>query len=191
MKQITYLILIGFCLVNVAKSYSQSSSDTLQFSTPDVIVEKPMDPLSPARAAFYSAVVPGLGQFYNKKYWKVPIPYIGMGISLYFYSDNHKKYKEYRNEYKKRLNHTSNPDDPKFGRLDNDRVIAGQRFYQRNRDLSAVITAGIYILTIIDANIDAHLLQFNVSDQLTFQPTFQLNEVDYQYQYGLSLQYKF
>ncbi|MBW3519384.1 hypothetical protein KO524_09430 [Flavobacterium sp. NKUCC04_CG] len=186
-----YLLLIGFGIANCPNTFGQSNADSLKFSSPEPMVEKPMDPLSPARAAFYSAVVPGLGQFYNKKYWKVPIPYIGMGISLYFYSDNHKKYKEYRNEYKKRLNHTNDPNDTKFGRLDNDRVIQGQRFYQRNRDLSAVITAGIYIISIIDANIDAHLLQFNVSDQLTFQPTFQLNEMDYQYQYGLSLQYKF
>ncbi|WP_430613724.1 DUF5683 domain-containing protein [Flavobacterium sp. JP2137] len=191
MKRTVYLLVLGLLLIHTPKSYSQSANDSLKFSVPELVVDQPMDPLSPARAAFYSAVVPGLGQFYNKKYWKVPIPYIGMGISIYFYSDNHKKYKEYRNEYKKRLNHTNDPNDSRFGKLDNDRVIQGQRFYQRNRDLSAVITAGIYIISIIDANIDAHLLQFNVSDQLTFQPTFQLNEIDYQYQYGLSVQYKF
>ena len=62
-----------------------------------------LDPLRPAKAAFFSAVLPGLGQAYNKKYWKIPIVYAAIGGGLYFYFDNNNVYKRYRNAYKRRL----------------------------------------------------------------------------------------
>ena len=67
------------------------------------IVNYKIDPLAPARAAFYSAIIPGLGQAKNKKYWKIPIIYAALGTGLYFYTDNNKVYKRYRNAYKSRL----------------------------------------------------------------------------------------
>ena len=154
-------------------------------------VKAVIDPNRPARAAFYSALVPGLGQAYNKKYWKVPIVYIGLGVGIYSYTWNQKKYHDYRNEYKRRLDGTSDPDHPIYGGLDNDRLIRAQKFHQRNRDLSALITAGIYILNIIDANIDAHLMQFNVNDNLSLKPDMNQNQIDYQFNYGMTLTYSF
>ncbi len=70
---------------------------------------KPYDPLSPARAAFYSAVLPGLGQAYNGKYWKIPIVYTALGVGVYFYLENDRQYDRYRNAYKSRL--AGNTDD--------------------------------------------------------------------------------
>lgn len=78
-----------------------------------------------------------------------------------------------------------------YGNLDNDRLIAGQRFYQRNRDLSVIVIAAFYILNIVDANVDAHLIQFNVDDDLSLSPNIQQNEIDYKHSIGLSLNYKF
>jgi hypothetical protein len=68
----------------------------------DSIKSNDIDPLTPAKAAFYSAVLPGLGQAYNKKYWKIPIVY-AIGTSLYFYLNSNKKYNQYRDAYKRRL----------------------------------------------------------------------------------------
>lgn len=62
-----------------------------------------IDPLSPSKAAFYSALVPGLGQVYNKRYWKVPIVYGAIGSGIYFYDWNKKEYDRYRGIYKRRL----------------------------------------------------------------------------------------
>lgn len=190
----TYLPLILLWILSSITSNlkAQETSDVLNFTNAQILDQTPIDPLAPSRAAFYSAIVPGLGQIFNKKYWKLPIVYGAIGTPLYFYFDNHSKYKDYRNEYKKRLKGIVNTDDPIFGKLDNDRVIQGQRFYQRNRDLSLVITAGFYILNIVDANIDAHLMQFNINDKLTVQPALELNPQDYnQYQYAVNLQYRF
>ena len=148
--------------------------------------------LAPSKAAFYSAVIPGLGQVYNKKYWKVPVVYVALGTSIYFYADNNKKYHRFRDEYKKRLNGTSLYEaDDYFGRLDNNRLIEGQKFYQRNRDLSALITAAIYILNIVDANVDAHLMQFNVNENLTLRPDIYQNEINYKQNLGITLNYNF
>ena len=146
-----------------------------------------IDPLRPSKAAFYSAIVPGLGQAYNKKYWKIPLVYGAIGTSLYFYIDNNKKYHNYRDAYKQRL--LGIPD--KYDYLDNSRLIAAQRFYQRNRDLSLLVTVGFYILNIVDANVDAHLMQFNVSDKLSFQPDVYTNDINYKPNLGLTFNYKF
>lgn len=154
----------------------------------DTVKDKEINPLAPAKAAFYSAIFPGLGQVYNKKYWKVPLVYGAIGTSLYFYTSNNDKYHEFRNEYKSRLLGVTNA---KYSYLTNDRLTTAQRFYQRNRDLSMLITAAFYILNIVDANVDAHLGQFNVNDNLTFKPTMNPNDLNYKPSVGLAFNYKF
>lgn len=129
--------------------------------------------LAPAKAAFYSAVLPGMGQVYNKKYWKVPLVYGALGTTIYFYISNNRKYHLYRNAYKRRLEGFTDDD---YTYLDNSRLISAQKFYQNNRDLSALLTGLFYILNILDANVDAHLMQFNVNDKLTVKPDLYRNE---------------
>jgi hypothetical protein len=157
----------------------------------DSLLLKPytIDPLAPSKAAFYSAVVPGLGQIYNKKYWKAPIVWGGLGISLYYYSWNNQKYHEYRDAYQNRL--AGRPVEGRLATLDNDRLVRAQRFHQKNRDLSLLITVGIYILNIVDANVDAHLMQFNVNENLSLRPQLQQNQIDYKHNMGLTLSYQF
>ena len=127
------------------------------------------DPLRPARAAFYSAVLPGLGQVYNKRYWKVPLVYGAIGASVYTYDFNQKNYLRYRTAYKRRI--AGYTDDEFQGIITStERLIDGQDFYKRNRDRSMLFIIGFYLLNILDANIDAHLKQYNVSSQLSFKP---------------------
>ncbi|MFA9189463.1 DUF5683 domain-containing protein [Flavobacterium sp. FBOR7N2.3] len=154
----------------------------------DTLKSIDIDPLTPAKAAFYSAVIPGLGQAYNKKYWKIPLVYGAIGTSLYFYIDSNKKYHEFRDAYKRRLEGYT---DDEFSFLDDSRLIAGQKFYQRNRDLSSLFVVGFYVLNIIDANVDAALMQFNVDDRLSVKPTIYQNNLNYKTNVGLSLSYNF
>ena len=146
-----------------------------------------IDPLRPSKAAFYSAILPGLGQAYNKKYWKIPLVYGAIGTSMYFYLDNNKKYHNYRDAYKKRV--LGLPDE--YDYLDDSRLIAAQRFYQRNRDLSLLVTIAFYVLNIVDANVDAHLTQFNVSEKLSLAPDIYQNEFTAKPNIGLTFNYKF
>jgi hypothetical protein len=183
-----FIFLIGF-LIGTTPLFAQGkkveilvAKDTLKLKY------KEINPLAPAKAAFYSAILPGLGQAYNKKYWKIPLVYGGIGAGLYYYSVNNTKYNSYRNAYKRRLEGYR---DDEFQYLDDSRLIAGQQFYERNRDMSVLVTVGFYLLNIIDANIDAHLMQFNVNDKLSVRPELYENEINYKQNLGLTINYHF
>ena len=185
MPKLFHIILLFFLFGNQF-AFSQKIEAVIKKS--DTLVIKDIDPLRPTKASFYSALLPGLGQAYNKKYWKLPIVYGAIGTSLYFYINNNKKYNNYRDAYKRRLQGFN---DDEYQYLDDSRLIEAQRFYQRNRDLSLLVTFAFYVLNIVDANIDAHLAQFNVNDKLSFQPEVYPNEINYKLNMGISLNYKF
>ena len=154
---------------------------------PDTVTVK-IDPLGPAKAAFYSGILPGLGQAYNKKYWKIPLVYGALGTSIYFYLVNDKKYNGFRDVYKRRLEGYT---DDIYGYLPNERLVEAQKFYQNNRDLSALLTAAFYILNIVDANVDAHLKQFNVNDKLTIKPDMFRDDFTSRQKLGIVIVYNF
>lgn len=176
-----------FCGTSVF-SQTERKNELIIQDTTTTVKKTDINPLAPAKAAFYSAILPGLGQAYNKKYWKIPIVYGAIGSGIYFYSWNNKKYHQYRDAYKKRLaNEPSN--DLEF--LDKNRLIAGQKFYQKNRDLSLLVTAGLYILNIVDANVDAHLIQFNINDNLSLKPDLQQDDLTSKQNLALTFTYNF
>ncbi len=193
-----YLLTVFVLLM--ATTLVVAQKDTLQIkNNQDTIVEtqkdyKEYNPLAPAKAAFYSAILPGLGQAYNGKYWKIPIAYAGLGVGIYFYLENDKQYDRYRNAYKSRLAGSKDDEffvDPNNPRVSTDALIRAQKFYQRNKEVSLLVTAGIYILNIIDANVDAHLQQFNVNEDLSFKPAVNYDDFSGKTRYGLSLNYNF
>jgi hypothetical protein len=148
-----------------------------QITAEEVLKSEQEDPLRPARAAFYSAVFPGLGQVYNKRYWKVPLVYGAIGASVYTYDFNQQNYLRYRTAYKRRI--AGYTDDEFQGLITStERLIDGQDFYKRNRDRSMLFIIGFYLLNILDANIDAHLKQYNVSSQLSFKPYLDTAPID-------------
>jgi hypothetical protein len=185
--KIIFIALFLFSLGNTAV-FAQTDAEAVLVAT-DTLKSNDIDPLTPAKAAFYSAVLPGLGQAYNKKYWKIPLVYGALGTSLYFYVDNNKKYHNYRDEYKLRLEGYKRSEE--FSRLDNNQLIAGQKFYQRNRDLSALVTLAFYALNILDANVDAALIQFNVDENLSVRPVLYPNDVTLKTNVGLTFNYTF
>ena len=185
---VSRIILFSFFLLGINTATAQIQFEDVKI-TKDSTSYKPIDPLTPAKAAFYSAVIPGLGQVYNKKYWKVPIVYGGLAVGYYFYNDNNKKYKEFRDIYKRRLEGYT---DDKYQGVYTDAVlINAQRTFERNRDISTAVMIGFYVLNIIDANVDAHLIQFNVNDNLSLKPDVSRNEIDYKYNVGVTLNYRF
>ena len=97
MKRFLYIFILLF----LGTIFSVAQKRELKIETKD-IVKSDINPLSPAKAAFYSAILPGLGQAYNKKYWKIPIVYGAIGAGVYFIMDNNKKHNQYRDEYKNR-----------------------------------------------------------------------------------------
>jgi hypothetical protein len=179
---VLFLIVFGNTSV-----FSQKKKDEVLIAK-DTMKSKDIDPLTPAKAAFYSAVLPGLGQAYNKKYWKIPIVYGAIGVSMYYYLDSNKSYNQYRDAYKRRLEGYT---DDEYSYYNNDQLISAQKFYQRNRDLSALFVVGFYILNIVDANVDAALIQFNVNENLTVRPDVYMNDVTLRTNVGLTFNYNF
>ncbi|MDG1719110.1 MAG: DUF5683 domain-containing protein [Flavobacteriales bacterium] len=117
---------------------------------------------SPKKAAIYSAVIPGSGQIYTKKYWKVPIIYGGLVTSAYFINDNNNQYKEYREAAL--LSYETGEDQLGYTYSE---LITLKDHYKRNREISYFSFVGVYILNIIDASVNAHLFHFDVSDDIS------------------------
>ena len=115
-------------------------------------------------------------------------------MGVYFYLENDRQYDRYRTAYKARI---AGRTDDEFSNEDGtplvttNGLIEAQKFYQRNKEISVLVTVGIYALNIIDANVDAHLQQFNVNEDLTLKPSYDFDQVSGKSQYGLSLNFKF
>ncbi|WP_241244340.1 DUF5683 domain-containing protein [Flagellimonas marinaquae] len=165
----------------------------------EVTKQENINPLAPSKAAFYSAILPGLGQIYNKRYWKAPIVWGAMGTGIYVYSFNNTEYRRARNAFKRRL---AGFEDDEFFDLNGDGVgpdvssealQSAQENAQRDRDLALVITIALYALNIIDANVDSHLKQYNVSDDLAvdFNPVIDINPFTNDLNYGMAMVIKF
>lgn len=142
--------------IKVINSPVSKSLDTIQ------VLQK-----NPLKAALYSAVLPGLGQVYNKKYWKVPLVWgligTGVGITLW-YQD---KYVEYRTAYIAELNNEPN----KYKGIYSKEILAeAQDFQKRNRDYAIALTILAYALNILDATVDAYLFEVRQDKDLEIKP---------------------
>jgi len=127
---------------------------------------------SPKLATLLSAVIPGAGQAYNKKYWKIPIIYVGLGALGYMANRNNGHYNDFKKAYSEL--YTANKDSTYM--IDGvaftlNGLDAGKNYYRRYRDLYVIFTAGLYLLNIVDANVDAHLFDFDISDNISLRIT--------------------
>ena len=140
------------------------------------------------KATIMSACLPGLGQIYNRKYWKAPIIYAALGGLGYWGVTNQIKYKYYSNNLKSQVTYSVNA--TPYKNIDD--LVTQKKYYQKYRDISIMLGALVYLVNIIDANVDAHLRTFDVSDDLSLQLNPYSN-LDYnnKLQAGLSVKLKF
>ena len=118
------------------------------------------------KASLYSAIIPGAGQIYTEKYWKIPIIYSGLIASAYYIKQNNHQYKLYRSTYLNRINNDNNTDQFQ-GEYSNQDLVTLTDFYRRNREVSTLLFTLTYLLNIIDASVSAHLFSFDVSEDLS------------------------
>lgn len=152
------------------------------------------NPLSPSRAAFYSAIFPGMGQMYNKKYWKAPIVWAALAIPTYYYQTNNSDYKRFRTAYKLRKNGLQDEftSDNGISSVSLQTLETAQKQLRENRDMSLLSGVIIYILQIVEASVNAHLLQFNTDDNLSFKPALIMNPIRFETpSVGLVIKYNF
>lgn len=193
-----FLFLLG-CYLMITSSFAQT--DTTSQSVPtkarvsngkqDTLAIEGVNPHSPRRATMLAAILPGAGQIYNKKYWKVPLVYIGFGIIGYFIYDNNRTYQNFLQAWTAKYNGGSGDGPFILGKFypdlseqqmknlnDVDVLKRNKDLFRRYLELSVLSAAAFYALQIIDANVDAHLKGFdwnNESISLRFEPVIETN----------------
>ncbi|PKH51029.1 hypothetical protein CXF68_10195 [Tenacibaculum sp. Bg11-29] len=163
------LFLFSFFLSQIL--FAQKDPTALKTKQLQIVTNK-YNPLSPSKAAFYSAIFPGGGQIYNKKYWKAPIVWAAMGTSAYYYINNSNEYDRYRTAFRLRKQGLKD----EFTDVDGKTLIStpglenAQKVLRKNRDLSLLTGILLYVLQIVEASVNAHLLQFDTTDNLSLKP---------------------
>jgi len=171
-RPVIWLFVILFFATGFSAFSQKSDGDSIK-------INKPVAVHSPRKATIYSAVLPGLGQIYNRKYWKVPIVYGGFVTLGYFINFNNELYVKYKQAYSDIID--TDPNTNSFTKLNINPALYGPakitQFTEtlrrakdgsrRNRDLVVIGTAVFYALNIIDASVDAHFFNFDISDDLT------------------------
>lgn len=160
--------LSGYCQAGTAPTGEKISvADSMQTDgIPDSILNKqPFQP-NPKKAGLYSAILPGLGQLYNRQYWKIPVIYAGLAVAGYFFNDNLQHYQDYRKAYIGRINNPY-PTDKYVGKYTVDQLNQLQNDYNKFLNLTVLFTGVGYSLQVLEAITGAHLKNFDVSRDIS------------------------
>lgn len=171
------LFAFSFCCISIL-GYSQDQPVLIDDSTfvkaeenAELFTE--VSDLDPQRAALLSALLPGMGQMYNKQYWKVPIVLAGMLTFAHFINYNNNVYHGLRNAALLTAKGQPNPYQSIISTESS--LVRSRDVFRRNRDFLIIIGSAFYILQIVDAHVSAHLEEFKVNDKLAFgiEPSIQ------------------
>ena len=185
-KRLAIILLLFFSAERLmAQDSLRVANDSLQIGGgPDTVLLKSYAArYDPRKALLYAAVVPGLGQIYNKKYWKLPLVYggfFGIGYAINFYQDNYKTYKVklfYNLDNGLEGDTDINKNDPSGYTTGQLRTIVDKS--RRERDFWVIMMGAMYILQMVDAHVDAHLKEFDLNPNLrvSIQPAVEQNEL--------------
>ncbi len=167
MKALLPVTLFCLLLLTLPRQALSATPDTTLTERPDSVVEKEH---SPSKATIMSTCLPGLGQIYNRKYWKVPVIYAGFGVLTYFIYTNADYYISFKCAYIESVYGNKNGS---YGNLvqrySSDELLSAREYYRRNLEVSILLTSLWYVLNILDATVDAHLFTYNVSDKLSMK----------------------
>lgn len=212
MRKYVYFFLVFLCMYSLGIAQEEGTPPVPQLdSIPEVVppVAKNLiiidstfrkipeiNPLAPSKAAFYSAVLPGMGQIYNKRYWKTPIVWGAVGGSIFMYIRTNDNYQRFRTAFKRRQAGFTDDEfngEGEFRFFSNSVLENQQERFQEERDLWLVVSIALYILNIVDANVDAHLKQFNIDNNLSldFEPYMDLDFRTNTPHYGMALTIRF
>jgi len=169
-KFLYFISFIFICCWSVSTQAQQNDSLRLVNADTQQIIEAQPTEHSPKKATILSACIPGAGQIYNKKnwVWKVPIIYTGLGVSIYAGIFNRNEFIFWRDQYRMKLDGDSLTNGEYTDRSES--FLRSQRdYYRQNMEMSFVVTGLIYVIQILDANVEAHLLDFDVSEDLSLR----------------------
>ena len=161
-----FILIMSFSVQLFAQN---NSSDSTQTNSTDSIFKYKHNP---KKATLYSACVPGLGQIYNKRYWKVPLIYAGFAVFGYFIYSNNIEYNNFKNAYLYASGDSShrtlnNQSLQYYHKYSVDGLQKGKDYYKSNRDLSIILIFAWWALNVVDATVDANLFNYDISDDLS------------------------
>ncbi len=172
------ILLLVFTVLVAPSAYAQ---DTIKVVTP-VKDSVPVVVHSPRKATTYAMILPGLGQAYNHKYWKMPIVYAGFGACVYFIVFNTRYYRNMKAAYEwstvdskiiypptlpNLFRPLPDPPNDYATQYSADQLKTGRDYYRRNLEISYIATGVWYILTVMDATVDAHFFNYDIGSDLT------------------------
>lgn len=175
-RYLLFLLCVMLCLFSVAKQASANAGSC--FAITDTTQPKPN--FSPRKATIRSAIIPGWGQIYNKKYWKLPLVYGALGTTAGIFFYNLKTYRELRDAYRYISDNDLTNDNlivERFRLLSPTAIRSYRNSFRQNVDYSVLFFLIFWGLNVVDATVDAHLKAFDVSDNLSIQikPGYNLN----------------
>lgn len=187
---ILFLPFLGFAQV---ENDSITTREIVEVTNSAVNDSATLDHLTfrnPMRASLYSAILPGMGQIYNKKWWKAPLVWgiLGTGAGFVIYYNN--QYKEFRGYYLDKL-YGNEITQPGIANLSKEQLATIQDDRKRSRDYAIALTALGYLLNILDATVDAHLYGINKDPNLSFQPIMMQNYHSNELALGVGVNFKF
>lgn len=160
---LTALLLLIFPLAGIrAQTGEPRIAEPVQEVSEEVDIHQP----SPSKAAMLSATMPGMGQIYNRKYWKVPIIYAGFGAIAYSVDFNNREYRMWREAWIARVDGNPNTTDD-FPNHSTDWMERAMNYYRRNLEITYLLAGALYLLNILDASVDAHLMNFDIGEDLS------------------------
>ena len=147
-----------YCFIGAGVAYWATLMD-------GVINFRPNDYPHPGTATLYSLLVPGLGQIYNREYWKLPIYLGAIGFAYHYYLDCRTNFLRFRNIYLE----ATDPEVAYTGPITADQALYDRNVYRRYRDYSLLAIAALYLLQVIDANVFSYMHNFEVDDELALK----------------------
>ena len=174
LKLVSIFILISlfFFSGKTTAQTPKSSNAAEQINIADTSNKKKVKKFDPRTATKRSAMIPGWGQIYNKKYWKLPLVYGGLGITAGVFQYNVKNYKLLRLAYMYKIDTISANDaliDPRFKNLSANALRSYRTAFRQNVDYTVLFFIAFWGLNVVDATVDGHLKQFDVNDNLSLQ----------------------
>lgn len=152
-----YALLFVFCLGIAGNAMAQDSTGAVAKSKVPLRFFSFSDPHNPTKASLYSALIPGLGQLYNQKYWKLPIIYAGIGTAVWYMRKERSIMRDSNASFRALYS---------MGKSPTTYAIAKRDDARKHRDFSILAISAIYVLQIVDATVDAHFYHLNIDQNL-------------------------
>ncbi|MFY0626668.1 MAG: hypothetical protein JXR07_10245 [Reichenbachiella sp.] len=172
-NRILLLTIFALSLQSVhAQDEQYVDVDSVLKDVPGIETFQSKSKLDPNKATLYSAVIPGLGQIYNKQYWKLPILYGGAILIGHYIKYNNDFYNAFRNAWIAETDNNPNTENP-FSDFPTASLQRNAEQFRRDRDFLIIIGVVYYLLNIVDAHVAAHLMEFDMNSDLAITPTYQ------------------